>query len=280
MSYRSKKGNVLGKKTYEAFLLINGFGGTVLLGVAVATFFTGSDFVVNKDSLTNLADPVISRWLNPLGGLEALLNVRNLMLGLAVFFLSRVTASLYFINCIQDEAINARSRKQVFVNIVPFLAFFLGFVIWTFAGKGFAVHPETQQVYRLPAKYFINLLEMPAVLTLFLSGVLSLLYGVVRTLLKPDYRKGVWFTGAGVVAAVLALFLIVGLHNTSYYPSNTDLQSSLTICNSSSSFFTLKVMSIVSLIIPFVALYIFQAWRAINRKPIDQEEMRSGDHQY
>lgn len=278
--FRSKKGNVLGKKTYNIFLMINGFGGTVLLGTAVATFFTGSDFLVNKENLTNMANPVISKWMNPLYGLEALLNIQNLLLGLAVFFLARVTAALYFINSIQDETINARSRKQVFINVIPFLLLFLGFITWTFAGQGFALNPENQEIYKLPAKYFINLIEMPVVLALFLIGVVALLFGVIKTLLKPNFKKGVWFAGSGIIATVLALFLVAGLNNTSYYPSNTDLQSSLTIYNSSSSFFTLKVMSVVSLIIPFVALYIFHAWKAINRKPIDREEMEGGEHQY
>jgi len=278
--FRSKKGNILGKRTYDLFLLINGFGGTVLLGTAVATFFTGSDFLVNRDNLTNLTNPVISRWTNPLYGLEALLNIQNVMLGVAVFFLSRVTASLYFINCIEDVSILKRARKQVFVNFVPFLALFLGFVIWTFFGQGFAVNPVNQEIYKLSAKYFLNLIEMPAVLALFIAGVFSLLFGVIKTLLKPDFRKGVWFSGVGIIATVLALFLVAGLNNTAYYPSNADLQSSLTIYNSSSSFFTLKVMSVVSLIIPFVLLYIFWVWRAINGKRIDKEEMESGDHTY
>lgn len=278
--FRSKKGNILGKKTYDVFLQINGFGGTFLLGTAVATFFSGSDFLVNRDNLTNLSNPVISKWMNPLYGLEALLNIQNLMLGLAVFFLSRVTASLYFINCIQDETISIRCRKQVLINFIPFLLFFLGFVAWTIFGQGFAVNPENQEVYKVSGKYFSNLMEMPIVLILFLSGVLSLLFGVLRSLLNTDYRKGVWFAGIGIVATVLALFLTAGLNNTSYYPSNYDLQSSLTIYNSSSSFFTLKVMGVVSLIIPFVMMYIFWVWRLINKKDIDRAEMESGDHTY
>lgn len=278
--FRSKKGNILGKRTYDVFLLINGFGGTLLLGVAVATFFTGADFLVNRDNLTNTINPVISRWMNPLYGLEALLNIQNLLLGLAVFFLARVTASLYFINSIQDETILIRSRKQVLINFIPFLGLFLGFIAWTFFGQGFAVNPENQEIYKVSAKYYFNLIEMPAVLVLFLAGVVSLLFGVIKTLIMPDFRKGVWFAGIGIVATVLALFLVAGLNNTSYYPSNTDLQSSLTIYNSSSSFFTLKVMSVVSLIIPFVGLYIFRVWRVINKKDIDKEEMGSGDHKY
>lgn len=278
--FRSKKGNLLGKKTYEIFLQINGFGGLILLGIAVATFFTGSDFIVNKNNLTNAEMPVISSWTNPLHGLEAALNVQNLLLGLAVFFLARTLASLYFINSIRDENIYARSRKQVIYNMIPFLITFLCFLGWTLFGEGFAVDPTTREVFKLPAKYLHNLIEMPLVLVVFMLGVVSLLFGVIKTILKPDFKKGFWFAGAGAVAAVLCLFLITGLNNTAYYPSNADLQSSLTITNSSSGPFTLKVMSIVSLIIPFVIGYIFYAWRAISKKPIDAAEMESGDHQY
>lgn len=278
--FRSKRGNLLGKKTYEIFLQINGFGGLILLGTAVATFFTGSEFVVNKANLTNPLMPVISSWANPLHGLEAALNIHNLLLGLAVFFLARTLAALYFINCINDEQIHGRARKQVLYNAVPFLLTFLPFLGWTLFGNGFAVNPDTQEVYKLSGKYLLNLIEMPVILILFLLGVVSLLFGVFKTVFVINYTKGIWFAGIGTILAVLSLFLIAGYNNTAYYPSTTDLQSSLTIYNSSSSPFTLKVMSFVSLMVPFVVLYIFYAWRAINKKPIDSAEMASGDHQY
>lgn len=273
--FRAKKGNVLGKKTFEIFLLINGFGGVVLLGAAVGTFFTGSEFLVNKMNLTNAMSPAISQWQNPLHGLEAALNLLNLLLGLAVLFLSRVLASLYFINNINDEAIVARSRKQLLINTVLFLATFLPFLVWVLLKDGYAVDPVTQIVSMQPYKYFLNLIQMPILLVVLLLGVVSLLGGIIVTLMKATYKGGIWFAGLGTVLAVLVLFLITGLNNTAYYPSNSDLQSSLTIGNSCSSPFTLTAMSWVSLLIPFVLVYIFYAWRAINAKPIDKAEMTS-----
>lgn len=278
--FRSKKGNLLGKKTYEIFLMINGFGGLILLGTAVATFFTGSEFVVNKMNLTNPVMPVISSWTNPLHGLEAALNIHNLLLGLAVLFLARTLGALYYINSINHDLIFERSKKQVLINAVPFLVTFLAFVGWTLFGDGFAVNPATQEVYLAPAKYFHNLIEMPVVLIVFLTGVVAVLFGIGKTVFSEKYTKGIWFTGAGTVLTVLALFLIAGYNNTAYYPSTADLQSSLTIYNSSSSPFTLKAMSIVSLMIPFVLAYIFYAWKVINKKPIDAEEMAADDHAY
>jgi len=278
--FRSKKGNLLGKKTYEIFLMINGFGGLILLGTAVATFFTGSEFVVNKMNLTNPLMPIISSWTNPLHGLEAALSMHNLLLGLAVLFLARTLGALYFINSIDHDQIFERSKKQVFINAIPFLVTFLAFVGWTLFGEGFAVNPDTQEVFILPAKYFHNLIDMPVVMIVFLLGVVSVLYGIGKTVLSRKYTKGIWFAGTGTVLTVLSLFLIAGYNNTAYYPSTADLQSSLTIYNSSSSLFTLKAMSIVSLLIPFVLAYIFYAWRAINSKPIDAAEVAADDHMY
>lgn len=277
--FRSKKGNLLGTKTFDIFLFINGVG-ILLLGVVVATFFTGSEFLVNKENLTNTAMPVISTWANPLHGLEALLNVRNILLGLAVLFLARVLGELYFIQTINDANIQARSRKFLLFDAALFLVFFLTFLIWTLIAKGYAVDPETQVVSMENAKYLHNLLQMPVVALVFVLGVVGVLFGILWTLIKPTFIQGIWFSGSGTVATVLALLLIAGWNNTAYYPSNTDLQSSLTISNSSSSLFTLQVMSIVSLMIPFVLWYIFKAWKAINGKQIDAAEMNSGDHKY
>ncbi len=277
--FRSKNGNLLGKKTFDIFLFINGVG-ILLLGVVVATMFTGSEFVVNKANLTNTAMPVISTWSNPLHGLEALLNVRNILLGLAVLFLARVLGELYFIQTINDANILARSRKLLWFDTAFFLVFFLTFLIWTLVAKGFAVDPTTQVVSMENAKYLHNLLQMPVVAVVFLLGVVSVLFGIIWTLLKPKFIQGIWFTGAGTVATVLALLLLAGWNNTSYYPSTADLQSSLTISNSSSSLFTLQVMSIVSLLIPFVLWYIYKAWKAINGNQIDAAEMNSDDHKY
>ena len=253
--FRSKKGNLLGKKTFDIFLFINGVS-ILLLGVVVATMFTGSEFVVNKANLTNTAMPVISTWSNPLHGLEALLNVRNILLGLAVLFLARVLGELYFIQTINDDNIQARSRKFLLVDTALFLVTFLTFLIWTLVAKGYAVDPETQVVSLVSAKYLHNLVEMPIIALVFVFGVVAVLSGIMWTLIKPKFIQGIWFTGVGTVATVLALLLIAGWNNTAYYPSTADLQSSLTISNSSSSFFTLKVMSIVSLLIPFVLWYI------------------------
>lgn len=277
--FRSKKGNILGQKTFDVFLFINGVG-ILLVGVVVATFFTGSEFIVNKSNLTNTAMPVISTWANPLHGLEALLNVRNILLGLAVLFLARVLGELYFIQTIEDDNIQARSRKFLLWDTALFLVFFLTFLIWTLVAKGYAVDPDTQVVSLVGAKYLHNLLEMPVVALVFVLGVVAVLFGILWTLIKPKFIQGIWFTGAGSVATVLALLLVAGWNNTAYYPSTTDLQSSLTIVNSSSSPFTLKVMSIVSLLIPFVLWYIYKAWKAINSKPIDAAEMNGNDMKY
>lgn len=278
--FQSKPGNVFGKTTYQVFLFINGLLGTILLGAAVATFFTGSDFVVNKGNITSSFQPVISSWGNSWHGLEALLNVRNWLLGLAVFFLARTLASLFFINRLNNDALEIRSRKAVVINAIPFLVFFLSFVIWTLLAEGFAVDPTTGVVTMEKYKYFTNLIEMPVVLILFLLGVVGVLWGIVGTVVKTDFKKGIWFAGAGTILAVCSLFLVAGYNNTSFYPSTGDLQSSLTIFNSSSSEFTLKAMSIVSILIPFVVAYIFYAWRAMEKKRTDIEDIKSDGHAY
>lgn len=278
--FQSKKGNLLGKRTYQIFLMINGIGGPVLLGTAVATFFTGSEFTVNKDQLMEVGMPVISAWSNPLHGLEAAFNVWNLCLGLAVFFLSRVQAILYFINNINDSDLGARCRKQLVPNALLFLFFFLAFLIRLMFSDGFAVDPTTGEVYMQPFKYLINLIEMPVILAVQLTGIVAVLFGIGKTVVSKKFSKGIWFCGAGTVLTVLSLFLIAGYNNTAYYPSTVDLQSSLTIFNSSSSLFTLKVMSYVSILVPFVLAYIFYAWRALDLHKIDSQEMSSGNHSY
>lgn len=278
--YQSKKGNLLGRNTYRAFLVLNGFVGPFFLGCAVATFFTGSDFVVNKEQLLTQGMPVISVWGNNWHGLDALANVWNIVLGLAVVFLSRVLGALYLINNILDEGINRKARRAVLFNAVPFLILFLTFVIRLFLTEGFAVDPQSGVVFMEPFKYWHNLLALPAVAVLFLLGVAGVLGGIVGCVLKPDFRKGIWWTGTGTVLAVLALLLLAGYNHTAYYPSVTDLQSSLTLSNSCSSEFTLKTMSVVSLLIPFVLAYIFYAWRSIDRKKIDAQEMQEDEHTY
>lgn len=278
--YQSKKGNLLGKKTYRIFLILNGVLGPLLLGTAVGTFFNGAEFVINKEQLSEVAMPVISTWANPLHGLEAAFNPWNLMLGLAVFFLSRVLALLYFINNINDANIYARSRSQLRKETIPFLLFFLAFVINLVLTEGFAVDPQSQVVFMQPFKYFINLKQMPIVAAVLLIGVIAVLMGISKTIFVEGWKKGIWFTGVGTVLTVLALLLCAGWNDTAYYPSLADLQSSLTIRNSCSSPFTLKVMSIVSLLVPFVLAYIYYAWRALDLRKIDSQEMDESHHTY
>ncbi|HPE34099.1 MAG TPA: cytochrome d ubiquinol oxidase subunit II [Bacteroidales bacterium] len=287
--FRTKPGNFLGQRTYEAFLIANGALGTILIGAAVGSFFTGSDFSVNKLNLTNIFEggsTTISSWEGPAYGLEAALNIQNLALGLAIFFLARILGILYFMNSIQDENIFKRSKKQLVVNSIPFLVFFLLFVVLMLTSVGYAVIPESGvdpmfwRIQQEPFKYLNNFLEMPLVLIMFLLGVVMVLLGIATSAFKAEFTKGIWFTGTGTVLTVFSLFMVAGLNNTAFYPSNFDLQSSLTIMNSSSSKFTLMVMSYVSLLVPFVLAYIFYAWRSLNLKKIDAEEMRSGDHAY
>lgn len=278
--FQSKAGNLLGKKTYQVFLVINGVVGPLLLGGAVATFFTGSDFYIDKGNMTNEIMPVISQWGNGWHGLDALTNIWNVSLGLAVFFLARVLGALYYINSIDDEELVAKCRRSLFANTGLFLVFFLAFVIRTLVADGFAVNPETQEIFMQPYKYLMNFIEMPAVLAIFLVGVVLVLFGIGKTLLKKTFDKGIWFSGAGTVLTVLALLLIAGYNNTSYYPSHTDLQSSLTLANSCSSLFTLKTMAYVSILVPFIIAYIFYAWRSISLRKIDAKEMDEGGHAY
>lgn len=278
--FQSKAGNLLGKTTYRAFLVINGVVGPVLLGGAVATFFTGSEFYINKGNIADTMMPVISRWANGWHGLDALLNPWNVVLGLAVFFLARILGSLYFINNIADRDLVARCRRSLWGNTGLFLVFFLSFVIRTLVADGYAVNPETGEVFMEPYKYLTNFIEMPVVLAVFLAGVVAVLWGIIRTLWKPAFDKGIWFAGAGTVLTVLALLLVAGYNNTAYYPSTSDLQSSLTLANSCSSLFTLKVMAYVSILVPFVLAYIFYAWRSIDNRKIDAREMKEGGHAY
>ena len=265
--YQMRKGNLLGKKTYRIFLLINGIAGPVLLGTAVGTFFNGAEFIVNKEQLSVLSMPVISQWATPWHGLEAVLNIWNVCLGIAVFFLARVLAILYFMNNIDDESIRSQSWNRLLPESISFLLFFLAFLAHWLIADGFAVNPDTQEIFMQPYKYALNLLEMPYVTSILLVGVILVLWGIGKTYLNPSYREGIWFSGTGTVLTVLALLLCAGWNHTAYYPSITDLQSSLTLQNSCSSPFTLKVMSYVSILIPFVLAYIFYAWRAIDLKP-------------
>ena len=277
--FQSKKGNLLGKKTYQIFLIINGVLAPILIGTAVGTFFNGAEFIVNKAQLTDIGMPVISMWANPLHGLEAAFVIWNVCLGLAVFFLSRVLATLYFINNINDDTIRERCRKRLPLEAGLFLLFFLTFFVRTLIAEGFAVNPATGEVFMEKFKYFNNLIQMPAVAAVLLIGVVLVLFGIAKPLISKS-TKGIWFAGVGTVMTVLALLLCAGWNNTAYYPSVADLQSSLTIFNSSSSLFTLKVMTYVSFFIPFVLAYIFYAWRSIDRHKITKQEMEGDGHAY
>lgn len=278
--FQSKLGNLLGKCVYQYFLVINGVLGPVLLGAAVATFFNGSNFIVDKANMSEGMMPVISRWANGWHGLDAFADPWNIMLGLAVFFLARLLGNLYFINNIRNEGLVARCRRQLITDAVPFLIFFLAFVIRTLLKDGYAVNPDTQIIVMEPFKYFHNLVEMPLLLVLFLVGVACVLFGLVKSIISSVYTKGIWFAGVGTVLTVLVLLLMVGYNHTAYYPSTSDLQSSLTLANSCSSQFTLKTMAYVSILVPFVLAYIIYAWRAIDRKPITTEELEKDGHAY
>lgn len=280
--FQSKPGNIFGVKTYRILLFLNGVIGTFLLGVIAASFFTGSEFTVGKGNIAGLgnAGPVISQWQNPLMGIELLANPRNIALGLAILFLARTMASLFFLNRLDHAVLEKRSRKFVLYNGIPFVVFFLIFLIWTLVADGYAVNPVTSEVYMEPMKYLTNFIEMPVVLVLFVLGVLAVLYGIFNTAFNPKFKKGIWFAGAGAVVTVTMLFLVAGFNNTAYYPSSIDLQSSLTIYNSSSSQFTLSVMAGVSLLVPIVAGYIVYAWGALEKKKLSTSDLESDGHAY
>ncbi|MCX6226207.1 MAG: cytochrome d ubiquinol oxidase subunit II [Bacteroidia bacterium] len=270
--FRRKAGNFLGQKTYETFLYINGLLGTILIGTAVGTFFTGSQFSLNDMNQVN--------WEGPARGLEAALNIQNLSLGLAVFFLSRVLATLYFMNNVDEKTIFTRSKRHLLINTVPFLVFFLFFLVRLMFIEGYSYNPESGLVSMEKYKYLHNFLDMPLVLASLLIGVVGVLYGIGISLMKSNCTKGIWFAGSGTILTVMSLFLIAGFNNTAFYPSSFDLQSSLTIKNASSSKFTLTAMSYVSLMVPFVIAYIWFAWRAMNKKKINREELKTEDHLY
>lgn len=293
--FRSKVSNLLGGRTYEIFLWINGVFAPLLLGAAVATFFTGSAFSMDKINLTNVGGimPTISSWNTPVHGLEAVLNPTNLALGLAVLFLSRLLGVLYLRFAISDEDMFTRSRKSLLINAALFLVFFLYFLVAILIKDGFALNPETGQIFMEKYKYLHNFMDMPVVTAIFLLGVVLVLWGIIGTLLNNG-RKGIWFAGVGTVFAVLGLFLVAGYNNTAFYPAfpfdsaiaddpeklRAYIQSSLTIRNSSSSKFTLTVMSYVSLLVPFVIAYIWYAWKSLAKKPITQQEMEEDSHVY
>lgn len=269
--FRSKPNNFLGKRTFETFLILNGWLAPLLIGTAVGTFFNGAQFSLNDYHQVT--------WQSPWRGLEAILTVHNVSLGLAVLFLVRLLGIQYILNSVDQPEIAARSKKQLLINALPFLVFFLYFLVALLIKSGFEYNAETLVVTLEKYKYLHNLLEMPLVLIIFLAGVVLVLYGLISDwLLKPG--KGIWFSGPGTVLTVLALFLTVGYNQTCFYPSSFDLQSSLHISNSSSSPFTLTAMTYVSFLIPVVLVYIWIAWRSINKKKISEQELKGESHLY
>ncbi len=288
--YQNKNGNIWGSKTYQVALFLNGLLVPILLGAAVSTFFFGANYSIDKDNIL-VVGKAVSEWqtFNVFGtelqlhGLEAVLQPWNVVFGLAVLFLSRTTALLYFINNIDDVEVDKASRDRLAWNAGAFLLFFLPYLGALLFKDGFAVNPETSEIFMQPYKYFINLIEMPAVFAVFVIGVVLVLAGIILTLLKPDFKKGIWFEGLGVVLTALAIFLIAGWNNTSFYPTLAEghRQESLTIRNASSSLFTLQAMSVVSLLIPFVLAYMVYAWRALDLHKITKKEMNDPEgHTY
>ncbi len=276
--FQNKKENLIGSKAFRVFLMINGILAPLLIGTAVGTFFTGSDFTVNKVAITDPAAPVISTWGNGWHGLEALVNYHALLLGCSLMFLTSILGALYILHNVDDNAIQAQMRRTVKMSLVPFLAFFLSWLLILLVRPGFAAD-EDGIISMEKFKYLHNFLQMPAVLVMFLLGVLLVLWGIFKGAFQQS-RSGIWPAGIGTVLVVMAVFFIAGYNGTAYYPSCTDLQSSLTIRNSSSSQFTLQVMFWVSLLIPFVVAYIAYAWHQMDRKKITPEEIADTKHKY
>jgi cytochrome d ubiquinol oxidase subunit II len=274
--FQNKIGNFLGPRTFQICLVINGIVGPLLLGGAVATFFDGSNFTVDKMNIANNFQPVISRWANASCGLDALLDIYNVIFGIAVLFLARVLGLLYMTNNIDDDSLRQRMRRSLIWNSAAFLVFFLIFFVHVLVKDGYAYYSDGVIVME-PMKYLHNLFANPFVLILLLAGVVSLVAGIIMTIVKRGFIKGIWLSGFGTVMAVTAIFLMAGWNNTAYYPSNVDLQSSLTIANSCSSEFTLRTMAVVSLLVPFVLAYIYYAWRSIDSKKLDRQELKGGD---
>ena len=278
--FQNKIGNFLGPKTFQFFLTLNGIVGPLLLGGAVATFFEGSNFIVEKNNLIDAGaiTPIISRWANASHGLDALLNPWVLVLGFAVVFLARVLGILYVMNNVNDEDIRSRGSVRLIGAAVPFVILFVAYLVHLLLKDGYAVN-EFGFIYMEPYKYLTNFLDMWYLTVILLIGVVLVLFGIGKTILSKNYNGGIWPAGIGTVLTVLALLLSCAWNNTAYYPSTADLQSSLTLSNSCSSEFTLTTMFYVSLLVPFVLAYIVYCWRAIDSKKLDKDEIKT-DHAY
>ena len=287
--FQHKMGNLLGAKTFQWLLVLNGILGPLLLGGAVATFFTGSNFIVEKGNIVNSqcsmfnvqCSMIISRWANASHGLDALLNPWNIVLGLAVVFLARILGCLYIHKQVEDAQFDNHNRiiRPLWTSTILFLGLFLAFLGHILTCEGYAVDPATGVVFMEPYKYLHNLLDMWPLLVVLLIGVVFVLFGILWSLTHKAYKRGFWVVGFGTVVTVTVLLLLTAWNNTAYYPSTADLQSSLTMQNSSSSEFTLRTMFYVSLLIPFVLAYIIYAWRAIDKKELTLDEINS-DHAY
>ena len=274
--FQSKSGNILGKKVFRIFLMLNGILAPLLIGTAVGTFFTGSAFSVDKAAVGDIASPVISRWANNWHGLEAVTNPFNVEFGVMVMLLAIVLGALYTINNIDNEKLEKQLRSALSYSFCAFLVMFLIVMGRLLTMEGFAVD-ESGVVYMESYKYLHNLLDMPHTLVMIIMGALLLVVGCGVTLLKSNFKRGIWLAAPGTVLAVMALFMLAGYNNTAYYPSTTDLQSSLTLANSCSSEFTLRTMAVVSLIIPFVVAYIAYFWRQMDKKSLTTEELESSE---
>jgi len=269
--YRSKPSNIYGTRFFDTFLFINGCAGPFLIGVAVATFFTGSDFSLDLFNRVT--------WGTGWHGLEALVNPVNLLLGLAVLFLARVMGLMYLYNTVDNKNLGAGIEKALLRNAIPFLLFFILFVIIILLSKGYTLNPETGEVKMVERHYLVSLFSSPGTTIMFIAGVGLVLFSLYLGIMKHSTRA-VWYAGFGTVPVVMALFFMAGYGDSVFYPSSSDLQSSLTLKKASSSEFTLRTMFYVSFIIPFVVLYIWYAWRSLNRQKINVEEMASGEHKY
>ena len=282
--FQCKLGNLLGTRTFQSFLVLNGILGPLLLGGAVATFFTGSNFIIEKDNILNSqcsslwsdagGAMVVSRWANASHGLDALLNIWNLVLGLAIFFLARILGCLYLHNRVDDKLLHNHDQiiQPLWTSTWLFLGLFLAFLGHILTCDGYAYDPATGVIFMESYKYLHNLLTMWPLLAVLLIGIVFVLFGIFWSMFHKEWKRGFWVVGFGTVVTVLVLLLLTAWNNTAYYPSTADLQSSLTMQNSSSSEFTLRTMFWVSLFIPFVLAYIVYAWRSLDRKPITQEE--------
>lgn len=281
--YRSKPGNVYGRRTFDALLFINGCFGCLLLGVAVSMFFFGGEFSVNRGNLVN-GSTVISQWA-PTHGFEAIFNWKNLVLGVAVVFLARTQSCLYMMNNISSsEGFFNMLKGKCLINAGIFVVFFLWFLALLFTATGYTVTDMTPggrlTVAETPYKYFINMTHNAWEGIALLTGVVLVVYGIIRSVFAKHWTKGIWYSGIGTFLVVASLFWAAGYDSTPFYPSLTDPSSSLSIRNASSSRFTLECMSYVSILIPFVLGYIAYVWRAMDLRKLSKSELDETSHKY